>query len=51
MKTGFANDGIDVSAVELDPRLPTGIAIIYVSDEGRTASASPPKPMAPSPRP
>lgn len=37
MKTGFANDGIDVSAVELDDKLPTGIAIIYVSDEGRTA--------------
>lgn len=37
MKTGFANDGIDVSAVELDPRLPTGIAIIYVSDEGENS--------------
>jgi sugar/nucleoside kinase (ribokinase family) len=26
-----------VSAVELDPRLPTGIAIIYVSDEGENS--------------
>ena len=30
MKAGFANDGIDVSAVEQDEHLPTGIAIIYV---------------------
>ncbi|WP_323876548.1 ribokinase [Aeromonas hydrophila] len=37
MKTGFAKDGIDVSAVELDPKLPTGIAIIYVSDEGENS--------------
>ncbi|AVP94166.1 ribokinase [Aeromonas media] len=37
MKTGFANDGIDVSAVELDDKLPTGIAIIYVSDEGENS--------------
>ncbi len=37
MKTGFAKDGIDVSAVELDPELPTGIAIIYVSDEGENS--------------
>ncbi|MGL5030187.1 MAG: ribokinase [Aeromonas sp.] len=37
MKTGFANDGIDVSAVELDDTLPTGIAIIYVSDEGENS--------------
>ncbi|QFI54768.1 ribokinase [Aeromonas simiae] len=34
MRDGFAADGIDVSAVECDPALPTGIAIIYVSDEG-----------------
>ncbi|MFM5147296.1 ribokinase [Aeromonas rivipollensis] len=37
MKTGFANDGIDVSAIELDDKLPTGIAIIYVSDEGENS--------------
>ncbi|WP_033138671.1 ribokinase [Aeromonas finlandensis] len=37
MKTGFAKDGIDVSAVELDDTLPTGIAIIYVSDEGENS--------------
>lgn len=37
MKTGFAQDGIDVSAVELDDTLPTGIAIIYVSDEGENS--------------
>jgi ribokinase len=37
MKTGFAKDGIDVSAVELDEQLPTGIAIIYVSDEGENS--------------
>ena len=37
MKTGFAKDGIDVSAVELDPTLPPGIAIIYVSDEGENS--------------
>ncbi|HHQ4534797.1 TPA: ribokinase [Aeromonas veronii] len=37
MKSGFAKDGIDVSAVELDPKLPTGIAIIYVSDEGENS--------------
>ncbi|WP_429166874.1 ribokinase [Aeromonas rivipollensis] len=37
MKTGFANDGINVSAVELDDKLPTGIAIIYVSDEGENS--------------
>ncbi|QSE73566.1 ribokinase [Aeromonas media] len=37
MKAGFAADGIDVSAVEQDERLPTGIAIIYVSDEGENS--------------
>ena len=37
MREGFAQDGIDVSAVELDPKLPTGIAIIYVSDEGENS--------------
>ncbi len=37
MKAGFAQDGIDVSAVEQDERLPTGIAIIYVSDEGENS--------------
>ena len=37
MKAGFANDGIDVSAVEQDEHLPTGIAIIYVSDEGENS--------------
>ncbi|MEN9583455.1 MAG: ribokinase [Pseudomonadota bacterium] len=37
MKAGFAQDGIDVSAVELDDTLPTGIAIIYVSDEGENS--------------
>ncbi|PJG57481.1 PfkB family carbohydrate kinase, partial [Aeromonas cavernicola] len=37
MKNGFAQDGIDVSAVELDETLPTGIAIIYVSDEGENS--------------
>ncbi|MGY3900884.1 ribokinase [Aeromonas lusitana] len=37
MRDGFANDGIDVSAVELDEQLPTGIAIIYVSDEGENS--------------
>lgn len=37
MKAGFANDGIDVSAVEQDDHLPTGIAIIYVSDEGENS--------------
>ncbi|HEH9402975.1 TPA: ribokinase [Aeromonas bestiarum] len=37
MRQGFAQDGIDVSAVELDEQLPTGIAIIYVSDEGENS--------------
>ncbi|MGE6107858.1 ribokinase [Aeromonas sobria] len=37
MRDGFARDGIDVSAVEQDERLPTGIAIIYVSDEGENS--------------
>lgn len=37
MQAGFAADGIDVSAVERDDRLPTGIAIIYVSDEGENS--------------
>ncbi|MGY6036966.1 ribokinase [Aeromonas sp. AE23HZ002T15] len=37
MRDGFANDGIDVSAVILDTALPTGIAIIYVSDEGENS--------------
>ncbi len=37
MKAGFAADGIEVSAVEQDERLPTGIAIIYVSDEGENS--------------
>lgn len=37
MRDGFAKDGIDVSAVELDQALPTGIAIIYVSDEGENS--------------
>ncbi|WP_434668280.1 ribokinase [Aeromonas sp. NJAU223] len=37
MRDGFAKDGIDVSAVELDQTLPTGIAIIYVSDEGENS--------------
>lgn len=37
MRDGFAQDGIDVSAVELDATLPTGIAIIYVSDEGENS--------------
>ena len=37
MRDGFANDGIDVSAVILDKALPTGIAIIYVSDEGENS--------------
>lgn len=37
MRNGFALDGIDVSAVELDEQLPTGIAIIYVSDEGENS--------------
>ena len=37
MRDGFAQDGIDVSAVELDEQLPTGIAIIYVSDEGENS--------------
>ena len=37
MKAGFAQDGIDVSAVEQDETLPTGIAIIYVSDEGENS--------------
>ncbi|MFB2864762.1 ribokinase [Aeromonas sp. MdU4] len=37
MRQGFVQDGIDVSAVELDERLPTGIAIIYVSDEGENS--------------
>ncbi|MDM5083851.1 ribokinase [Aeromonas rivipollensis] len=37
MKAGFAADGIDVSAVEQDEHLPTGIAIIYVSDEGENS--------------
>ena len=37
MRQGFAQDGIDVSAVELDDTLPTGIAIIYVSDEGENS--------------
>lgn len=37
MRQGFAQDGIDVNAVELDEQLPTGIAIIYVSDEGENS--------------
>lgn len=37
MRQGFEQDGIDVSAVELDDTLPTGIAIIYVSDEGENS--------------
>ncbi|MGY3943788.1 ribokinase [Aeromonas tecta] len=37
MRAGFAQDGIDVSAVEQDEALPTGIAIIYVSDEGENS--------------
>jgi ribokinase len=37
MRQGFAQDGIDVSAVELDEQFPTGIAIIYVSDEGENS--------------
>lgn len=37
MKAGFGADGIEVSAVEQDERLPTGIAIIYVSDEGENS--------------
>ena len=37
MRQGFEQDGIDVSAVELDETLPTGIAIIYVSDEGENS--------------
>lgn len=37
MRDGFEADGIDVSAVESDPTLPTGIAIIYVSDEGENS--------------
>lgn len=37
MRQGFAQDDIDVSAVELDDKLPTGIAIIYVSDEGENS--------------
>ncbi|MBL0511996.1 ribokinase [Aeromonas media] len=37
MKAGFAADGIEVSAVEQDEHLPTGIAIIYVSDEGENS--------------
>lgn len=37
MRDGFAADGIEVSAVECDPGLPTGIAIIYVSDEGENS--------------
>lgn len=37
MRDGFARDGINVSAVECDPALPTGIAIIYVSDEGENS--------------
>ncbi|MFM1692327.1 ribokinase [Aeromonas salmonicida] len=37
MHQGFEQDGIDVSAVELDETLPTGIAIIYVSDEGENS--------------
>ncbi|WP_265421777.1 ribokinase [Aeromonas salmonicida] len=37
MRQGFEQDGIDVSAVEFDETLPTGIAIIYVSDEGENS--------------
>ncbi|RSM31457.1 ribokinase [Aeromonas salmonicida] len=37
MRQGFEQDGIDVSTVELDETLPTGIAIIYVSDEGENS--------------
>lgn len=37
MRQGFEQDDIDVSAVELDETLPTGIAIIYVSDEGENS--------------
>lgn len=37
MRQGFEQDGIDVCAVELDETLPTGIAIIYVSDEGENS--------------
>ncbi|MFL9593411.1 ribokinase [Aeromonas schubertii] len=37
MRDGFAADGVEVSAVECDPLLPTGIAIIYVSDEGENS--------------
>ncbi|MGY3868180.1 ribokinase [Aeromonas crassostreae] len=37
MRQGFEQDGIDVSAVEQDEHLPTGIAIIYVSDEGENS--------------
>ncbi|UBO75793.1 ribokinase [Aeromonas rivuli] len=37
MRAGFAEDGIDVGAVEEDATLPTGIAIIYVSDEGENS--------------
>lgn len=37
MRQGFEQDGIDVNAVELDETLPTGIAIIYVSDEGENS--------------
>ncbi|HGY1013841.1 TPA: ribokinase [Aeromonas salmonicida subsp. smithia] len=37
MRQGFEQDGIDVSAVELDETLPSGIAIIYVSDEGENS--------------
>lgn len=37
MRQGFEQDGIDVSAVEFDETLPTGIAIIYVSNEGENS--------------
>lgn len=37
MYAGFQADGMDVQGVSVDPKLPTGIAIIYVADHGENS--------------
>ena len=37
MYAGFQADGMDVQGVSVDPKLPTGIAIIYVADHGKNS--------------
>lgn len=37
MKAAYAADGVDIDGVTEDPELPTGIAIIYVADNGENS--------------